>query len=51
LLGSVSLGGLSQPGLNRMVGHRLDLEAVGEAVFSKGLVCGRCHVDGFWFGH
>ena len=29
-----------------MVGHRLDLEAVGEAVGSKGFVCGWCHVDG-----
>jgi hypothetical protein len=33
-----------------MVGHRLDLEAVGEAVGSKGFVCGWCHVDGLWFG-
>ncbi len=30
-----------------MVGHRLDLEAVGKAVGSKGFVCGGCHVDGF----
>ena len=34
-----------------MVGHRLDLEAVGKAVGSQFLVGGWCHVDGFGLGH
>jgi len=34
-----------------MVGYRLDLEAVGEAVGSQGFVCVGGHVDGFGFGH
>ena len=34
-----------------MVGHRLDLEAVGKAVGSQDFVCGFFHVDGLWFGH
>jgi len=33
-----------------MVGHRLDLQAGGEAVGSQFLVCGWCHVNGFGFG-
>jgi len=33
-----------------MVGHRLDLEAVGKAVGSQFLVGGWCHVDCFGFG-
>lgn len=34
-----------------MIGHCLDLEAVGEAVGSQGFVSCWCHVDRFGFGH
>ena len=34
-----------------MVGHRLDLEAGGDAVGSQGFVGGWCHVDGLWLAH